>query len=320
LAFAVIVIIFGTFIVYAVLRFVPMNYIHQMARELASRPGSKPFDFYLDQLNRMYGMDKSVPHGYLIWAINAVQGQFGDSWAWTAPSVEVFRSVIWISVVMSSFTLVFQLVTAIPIGILAARKQYSITDYGVTVFALMGISLPSFFFASILRYFFAIKLNWFEVYGLVSRNYPFMTPWGQFWDKAWHLVLPIATLMMLSIGGLMRYTRTNMLEVLNSDYIRTARAKGLPERAVINKHAFRNTMIPLVTYFSYLLPSFFGGAMITEQMFGIRGIGFTSYTSITMGDIPFTMFYMTFLIILTQVSLIIADMMYAVVDPRVRIN
>jgi len=125
---------------------------------------------------------------------------------------------------------------------------------------------------------------------------------------------------MVSIGGLMRYTRTNMLEVLNSDYIRTARAKGLSERIVINRHAFRNTLIPLVTYMSYLLPSMFVGSMITETLFQIPGIGYISFNAIVAGDIPFTMFYAVFIILLTQISLIVADIMYAVVDPRVRIN
>ncbi|MBP7032491.1 MAG: ABC transporter permease, partial [Anaerolineaceae bacterium] len=141
-----------------------------------------------------------------------------------------------------------------------------------------------------------------------------------FWDMAYHMVLPIVTLMMLSIGGLMRYTRTNMLEVLNSDYIRTARAKGLSEKVVVNKHAFRNTLIPLVSYMSYLLPAMFGGALITETLYQIPGIGFVAYQAIIRGDIPFAMFYTTFQIILTQVSLLIADIMYAVVDPRVRVN
>ena len=111
-----------------------------------------------------------------------------------------------------------------------------------------------------------------------------------------------------------------MLEVLNSDYIRTARAKGLSEKVVINKHAFRNTLIPLVTFMSYLLPSIFGGAMITETLYQIPGIGYISYQAMIRGDIPFAMFYTTFLIILTQVSLITADILYAVVDPRVRAN
>jgi peptide/nickel transport system permease protein len=142
----------------------------------------------------------------------------------------------------------------------------------------------------------------------------------QVMDKGYHLILPIITLSMLSIGGLMRYTRTNMLEVLNSDYIRTARAKGVPENIVINKHAFRNTLIPLVTAFSGLLPSMFTGSMITETMYQIPGIGYISYQAIMRGDIPFAMFYMVFLILLTQVSILIADIMYAVVDPRIRVN
>ena len=184
----------------------------------------------------------------------------------------------------------------------------------------MGISLPTFFLATILKYVFSIKLGWFDLYGLTGRFHSTMTPWQQVWDMAYHMVLPIVTLTMLSIGGLMRYTRTNMLEVLNSDYIRTARAKGLPEKAVVNKHAFRNTLIPLVSYMSYLLPSMFGGALITETLFQIPGIGYISFQAITRGDIPFAMFYTTFLILLTQVSLLVADIMYAVVDPRVRVN
>jgi len=184
----------------------------------------------------------------------------------------------------------------------------------------MGISLPTFFLATILKYVFSIKLGWFDLYGLTGRFFNSMTPFQQFVDIGYHMVLPIITLTMLSIGGLMRYTRTNMLEVLNSDYIRTARAKGLPEKVVINKHAFRNTLIPLVSYMSYLLPAMFGGSLITETLFQIPGIGYISYQAIVRGDIPFAMFYTTFLILLTQVSLIVADIMYAVVDPRVRAN
>jgi peptide/nickel transport system permease protein len=167
---------------------------------------------------------------------------------------------------------------------------------------------------------FSIKLGWFDLYGLTGRYFSTMTPWQQFWDMAYHMVLPVVTLTMLSIGGLMRYTRTNMLEVLNSDYIRTARAKGLPEKTVINKHAFRNTLIPLVSYMSFLLPSMFSGALITETLYQIPGIGYISYQAMVRGDIPFAMFYTTFILILTQISLILADIMYAVVDPRVRVN
>lgn len=117
----------------------------------------------------------------------------------------------------------------------------------------------------------------------------------------------------------MRYTRTNMLEVLNSDYIRTARAKGLPERKVINHHAFRNTLIPLVTILGGSLPGLFSGALITETLFALEGIGYTSYHAMVAGDIPFTMFYLSFMAILTLLGNLMSDILYAVVDPRVRI-
>ena len=138
-------------------------------------------------------------------------------------------------------------------------------------------------------------------------------------DKAHHLVLPIITLVIVSVGSLMRYTRTNMLEVLNADYIRTARAKGLSEKKVIYHHAFRNTLIPLVTIIGGSLPGLFSGALITETLFSIPGIGYTSYQAMVAGDIPFSMFYMTFLAVLTLAGNLISDILYAVVDPRVRI-
>jgi len=133
------------------------------------------------------------------------------------------------------------------------------------------------------------------------------------------LVLPILVLVVISVGSLMRYTRTNMLEVLNSDYIRTARAKGLSERKVIYKHAFRNTLIPLVTIIGGSLPGLFSGALITETLFSIPGIGYASYHAMVAGDIPFSMFYLTFIAVLTLLGNLIADILYAVVDPRVRI-
>ena len=144
--------------------------------------------------------------------------------------------------------------------------------------------------------------------------------WGQFMDKANHLVLPVTTLVVISMGALMRYTRTNMLEVLNADYIRTARAKGLSEKKVIYHHAFRNTLIPTVTILGGSLPALFSGALITETLFGIPGIGYASYYSMTAGDIPFSMFYLVFMAIMTLLGNLITDVLYAVVDPRVRVS
>ena len=313
--------IFGAMVVYTVIRSLPTSYVETIARQRATNPlSTKTYQEWLDQLNAVYRLDVGIIPGFVGWLGNAVRGDFGDSWHYGIPVTQKFGQVIWYSLIINIITFFVEILISIPLGNLAARKQYSKTDYAITVFALMGISLPTFFLATILKYVFSIKLGWFDLYGLTGRFYSSMTPFQQVLDIGYHMVLPIVTLMMLSVGGLMRYTRTNMLEVLNSDYIRTARAKGLPEKVVINKHAFRNTLIPLVSYMSYLIPSMFGGALITETLFQIPGIGYVSFAAITRGDIPFAMFYTTFLILLTQVSLIIADIMYAVVDPRVRAN
>jgi peptide/nickel transport system permease protein len=312
---------FGAMVIYTVIRCLPSSYVETIARQRASSPlSNKTYQEWLDQLNLVYKLNVGIIPGFFGWLGNAVRGDFGESWHYGIPVTEKFSQVIWYSVIINITTFFVELFIAIPLGILAARKQYSKTDYAITVFALTGISLPTFFLATLLKYAFSIKLGWFDLYGLTGRFYTSMTPFQQAMDIGYHMVLPIVTLTMLSIGGLMRYTRTNMLEVLNSDYIRTARAKGLSEKVVINKHAFRNTLIPLVSYMSYLLPSMFGGSLITETLFQIPGIGYVSYQAIIRGDIPFAMFYSTFLIVLTVVSLIVADIMYAVVDPRVRAN
>jgi peptide/nickel transport system permease protein len=299
----------------------PSSYVETIARQRAANPlSTKSYQEWLDQLNEVYGLNKGIVPGFIDWGGNAIRGNFGDSWHYGVPVTEKFADVIGISMVVNIITFFVQILIAIPLGILAARRQYTVTDYAITIFALMGISLPTFFLATILKYVFAIQLGWFPLYGLTGRFYTTMTPVMQLLDKGYHMVLPILTLMMLSVGGLMRYTRTNMLEVLNSDYIRTARAKGLPENVVINKHAFRNTLIPLVTTLSGILPSMFTGSQITETMYQIPGIGYIAYQALIRGDIPFAMFYLTFILLLTQVSLLVADIMYAVVDPRIRVN
>ena len=306
-------------IIYGLLRCLPTSYIENMARQLSTQPGSKSFDEWMSQLEASYGLDKGVIPGYLGWLKNAIRFEFGDSWVWTMPVLEKFEKTVGLSFIMGAIAFVLELLIAIPLGVIAATKQYSKTDYTISIIALAGISLPTFFFASLLKLLFSVKLGWFDLYGLVGRNYEQLTPFGQFMDKANHLVMPIMVLTVLSIGGLMRYTRTNMLEVLNADYIRTARAKGLSEGKVIYHHAFRNTLIPIVTIVGGSLPGLFSGALITETLFAIPGIGYASYHSMIGGDIPFSMFYLTFLSVLTLAGNLLSDILYAVVDPRVRI-
>ena len=319
LLISVVLLFFVAFIIYALMRSLPTSYIEAIARQKSMQPGSKSFEEWMAQLTAMYNMDKGIVPGFFAWLGEMVQGNFGDSWKWTVPVTEKFHDTVWTSFVMGAIAFVLELLIAIPLGIVAATKQYSKSDYAISILALAGISLPTFFFASLLKLVFSVKLQWFDLFGLVGRDYNQLSALGQFFDKAEHLVMPITTLVVVSMGSLMRYTRTNMLEELNADYVRTARAKGLSESKVIYHHAFRNTMIPLVTLIGGSLPGLFSGALITETLFAIPGIGYASYHSMVSGDIPFSMFYLVFLAVLTLLGNLISDVLYAVVDPRVRI-
>jgi len=316
---SILILFFVTFVIYALMRCLPTSYIEAIARQKSMQPGSKSFEEWMAQLTEMYNMNGSILTGFFRWWGQMLQGNFGDSWYYTIPVTEEFNKTIWLSFVMGLIAMFFELIIAIPLGIVAATKQYSKSDYVISILALAGISLPTFFFASLMKLVFSVKLGWFDLFGLVGRNHEQLSSMGQFLDKANHLVLPIIVLVVISVGSLMRYTRTNMLEVLNSDYIRTARAKGLPEKKVIYHHAFRNTLIPLVTIVGGSLPGLFSGALITETLFSIPGIGYASYHAMIGGDIPFSMFYLTFIAVLTLLGNLISDILYAVVDPRVRI-
>ena len=321
LLYSALILFFVMFLIYVLMYNMPMGYIETKARELASRPGaSKSYSEWLADLNAQYGMDKGIVQGYFTWLKSAVRGEWGESWSWTVPVTQKFHDTVWYSFALGLVSFILEILIAIPLGIAAARKQYSFTDYFTTVVSMICISMPTFFLATILKYVFSVKLGWFELTGMQGRNYQYLSDFGKFLDVAKHFVLPAITITIISIGGLMRYTRTNMLEVLNADYIRTARAKGVPEKVVINKHAFRNTLIPLITTLGGSLPSLFSGALITETLFGIRGIGYASYYSMTQADIPFTMFYLAFISILMLLGNLISDLLYAVVDPRVRLS
>ena len=288
LLLSVVILFFVTFIIYLLMRCMPSSYVENMARQLSQAPGSKPYEEWLAQLNAQYGLDLGLIPGFFVQLKNLCTGNFGDSWKYTVPVIQKFNEVIWVSFIMGAISIV-------------------------------GMSLPTFFFATLLKLIFSVKLGWFDLVGLTGRDFNSLSQFGQILDMAKHLVLPIVTLVFISIGPWMRYVRTNMLEVLNADYIRTARAKGLSEHKVIYHHAFRNTLIPLVTFIGGSLPGLFAGALITETLFAIPGIGFISYNAMVAGDIPFSMFYMTFLAILTLLGNLISDILYAVVDPRVRI-
>ena len=317
-------ILFGvSVIIYVLVRLMPTSYVdNQLAGSMSN---IADFDARKAELYAYYGLEenptfKGIVTGYFSWLGKFITGDFGVSFKYGRPVEEVIFENMGISFAISFISLVLQLVIAIPLGIKCACNQYGKLDYTATVLTMIGISFPTFFFGSLVIKLFALDLGWFPVNGIQSSLPVDATRWETFADQLWHLVLPMFVLVILSIGSMMRYTRTNTLEVLNADYIRTARAKGLSENKVVYKHVFRNTLIPLVTTLAGILPGLFGGSMITETVFGIPGIGKTAYDALSAGDIPFIMGYNMFIAILTVIGILLTDIMYAVVDPRVKLG
>ncbi len=321
-----ILILFGvSIILYVLLRCMPTDFVEQKVLAL-NTTGVDVSEEFIEQLYKTYGLSKersfsTIVSGYFTWLGNIFKGNFGNSFINQRPVIsEIFDpDKMGTSFFVAAIATVFEFLIAIPLGITAATHQYSIRDYVVTILVLIGISLPSFFFGNLLKDIFANKLGWFAPSGMGNMGNDYGSFAAELVDYLRHMFLPILTVVILSIGSRMRMTRTNMLEVMNSDYIRTARAKGLKESKVIYKHAFRNTMIPLVTSLAGLIPSLFSGAMITEQVFDLTGIGNYALKAMTQGDIPVIMVYNMFLAILSVLGVLLADLMYAVVDPRVKL-
>ena len=309
-------------IIYFLIRLMPVDFIQDKINAI-NQGGATVSEETVNAMYEMYGLgDNSllgILKGYFSWLGALFTFDLGTSFVYGIPVADVIFEHMGISFAISLIATVFEFLIAIPLGITAATHQYSIRDYIVTIFVMIGISLPSFFFGQWLKDIFAFKLGWFPASGLVNATASY-TGAELLLDYVRHMFIPILTIVILSIGARMRMTRTNMLEVMNSDYIRTARAKGLKESVVINKHAFRNTLIPLVTSLAGLLPSLFSGAIITEQVFDLPGIGNIALDAMNRGDIPFIMGYNMFLALLSVIGVLLADLMYGLVDPRVKLE
>lgn len=271
------------------------------------------------ELRAIYGLDKPDWQRYFVWAGNMVTGNFGSSLQHKLPVTEVIGQYVWNSFIIAFFAMILSWTIAVLAGVFSAKFQYSLVDKLITLAVFICMSLPSFFLGLLLIKWFALDLKIFPVGGMTTAGLKGDT-WTYIWDVAQHSMLPIIVLTMLSIGGLSRYFRTSMLEVIRQDYIRTARAKGLKERTVIFKHAFRNAMIPAITLLGFELPGLFGGAMIMEQIFAWPGIGHVYLNSINMRDYPFMLGFTIFLAVLTLIGNLLADLLYGIADPRIRLK
>lgn len=280
--------------------------------DLATNPSIPPAR--IAELRDALGLNDPIPQQYVKWASSYIRGDWGESYTGgrVAPYV-LGRMPVTIAVIGSSFIL--SLLIAIPIGVISAFRQYSLFDQFSTTFAFLGFSLPTFFTGTLLIYVFGIRLN-DTPFGL-----PFVfdrTETG-IWPNIQQSIMPIVVLGLASAASLTRFVRASMLEVLGQDYIRTARAKGLREQSVVILHGMRNGMIPVVTVIALQIPEVFGGAIITEQIFSVPGIGSALVTSIKASDNPVAIAITLMIAILVVIFNVIADVLYGLLDPRIKL-
>jgi peptide/nickel transport system permease protein len=298
---------------------------------VAAQPGD-PIDAYRAdplftiedeaRLRQAYSLDRPIILRYLVWMGQALRGEFGYSQTYGEP---VFRYVFEIAMprtlLLSGTALIFALVISIPVGIFSASRQYSIPDYIVSFLTFLGFSTPVFWLGIMLIYLFAVALG-----GLLPAG-GFASPWvtvefDGWWayvaDRLRHLILPAFTLGALNMALWTRFMRASMLEVISQDYIRTARSKGLAERVVIFKHAFRNAVLPIVTLLGLAIPGVLSGAIITERVFAWPGMGSAIIASLVNKDYNVVMVALGFLAIIVIVANLLVDVVYALVDPRIR--
>jgi len=270
------------------------------------------------ELAAKMGLDQPLVVRFWNWMKEALRGNFGTSYRYKEPVTTAIGKFIGKTINLAVFAMVFSVLVGVPVGIISATRQYSAVDHVLTVFSLIGISIPSFFFGLLLLKFFAIDNQIFPLFGIADPLMRNPTKWQFIVDRVYHLVLPTLVLGLSSMASFMRYTRSSMLEVIRQDYIRTARAKGLKERVVIYRHAFRNAVIPIITLLGFQIPGLISGAVITESIFALPGIGKLQIDAVLQRDYPLFMGINALVAFMTLLGTLIADILYAVADPRIK--
>jgi peptide/nickel transport system permease protein len=283
----------------------------------------RPPDHVIAQEAHRLHLDESLPERYWFWLSNVAKGDFGPS---TRASVNIgqeLASRTFITLRLVFFAMLLALILAIISGVVSAVKQYSKIDYSFTFFGFLALSIPSFWFAILLKegaiaYNKATGTSTFFTLGDRDYRYDTFTPWEKFADIFGHMVLPTATLVLITYAAWSRFQRASMLEVLNSDYVRLARAKGLTNRTVMVRHALRTALIPLVTVSALGIGNVFGGAVVTETVFNWEGMGRFLIVSVQNRDVYAVLGWLLIAGAITIVFNILADLLYAALDPRIR--
>jgi peptide/nickel transport system permease protein len=305
-----------TFVVYGLIRHIPGTPL-TMDQGMMN-PGKMPSPAEIKRLNHLYGLDKPWYEAYFVWLNNAVHLDFGRSIP--KNNRDVFSLILERAprtLLLSATSLVLTYLLSVPLGLWATLRSGSTLEQATSTALYMLYSLPEFVAALYLQLVFFTKLGLLPLYGMTSDNYLTLSTAGQAWDIFKHALLPVTCFTYASLAYYSRFIHANMQEVIRQDYIRTARAKGVPPGRVIWHHAFRNTMIPLVTLMGLTLPALLSGAVILEQIFSWPGIGQLYFEAIGQRDYETIMALTLMFSVLTLVGQLLADVLYAVVDPRV---
>ena len=283
------------------------------------------------KLRELYNLDKPIIVQYGLWLKRMVQLDFGNSFASHQKPVflgvtdgdsnyteGMIEAALPITLMINLLGLVITLTLAIPLGILAARKYQLWQDKSITLFNFIGFSIPGFWLSLLLMYWLGVVNNWLPISGLHSLNYDNLDTWGKLTDSISHLVMPVIIPSITGLAGITLFVKNGMLDVLNQDYITTARAKGLSEHKVVYTHALRNALLPLITIIGLSIPGLIGGSVISETIFAIPGMGKLFYDAVLMRDFPVVMGVLTIGSALTLLGNLLADVAYAWADPRVR--
>ncbi|MDP3210715.1 ABC transporter permease [Methylotenera sp.] len=283
------------------------------------------------KLREMYNLDKPIIVQYGLWLKRMVTLDFGQSFAshqkpvfWQTTDTEgnvtegLIQQALPITLMINLLGLAITLSLAIPLGIIAARKYQGWQDRSITLFNFIGFSIPGFWLSLLLMYWLGVVNNWFPISGMHSLNYESLDTWDKIKDTFSHLFLPVVIPSITGLAGITLFVKNGMLDVLQQDYITTARAKGLGEHKVVYTHALRNALLPLITIIGLSIPGLIGGSVIAETIFAIPGMGKLFYDAVLMRDFPVVMGILTIGSALTLVGNLLADVAYAWADPRVR--
>lgn len=273
----------------------------------------------IEQTKKLYGLDRPVYVQYLLWVKRLATFDFGESYKDHRPVLTKVGEALPVTLLLNIISIFLIYLISVPIGVFSAVFPESRFDKWVTMGLFVLYSLPSFWVAMILIIYLGggESFDLFPVVGIFSEGTETLSPWGKLGNLLWHLVLPVTVLTYGGLAFLSRFARAQLLEVIRQDYIRTARAKGLPERMVVFKHALRNSLIPFVTLMGTLLPALIGGSVIVEQIFSIPGMGRLGFEAVLSRDYPTVMAIAAIEALLTLVSLLISDFIYVLVDPRI---